>query len=115
MTSEKIRDKTGGVVVYMDSLRRPHLAIVTDDFNKTGTGAINLAYVNDDPNMRDPYGQQLLRFTSIGFWGDGSYRDLMANCWMYVGDYTNIVSECHGKETKAKINGRINEATSPLF
>lgn len=111
MTSEPNHDKTAGVVVYLDSLRKPHLAIVTNDFFKTGAGAMNLAYVNEDINMQDQYGQQILRQTSVGFWADPSYKTLLANCWMFVGDYRNIISGSHGEETKAKINGRINEST----
>lgn len=105
-------DKICGVVVYMDEVRKPHLALVTNDFYKTGGGPINLAYVNDDINMQDPYGQQLIRKTSVAFWGSQGYRDLMANCWMYVADYKNCLTS---EKDRAKINGRLNEQTFRLM
>lgn len=101
-------DKTGTVVVYLDELHRPHYALITNDFNKQSIGPVNLIYVNPEASMEDDYGRQMKRATSVGFWGDG-YTELLANCWMLLGDYTNIKTGIHGEKSKHAINGDVVE------
>ena len=60
---EKIQD--GDVIVYHDTHGTPHNALVTNAWGGVLDGAVNLAYVSDDKNETDPYGQQLKRESSV--------------------------------------------------
>jgi hypothetical protein len=55
-----------GVVVYTDATGVEHQALVTEVHGEPERNpAINLVYVQPDEGMRDQYGLQLLRETSI--------------------------------------------------
>jgi len=69
--------KTGDHVVFVDSYRKPHNALITNVFDN-GMGlnaflvnyngrlpAINVLYVTDDAAKTDPYGHQVERATSV--------------------------------------------------
>jgi len=58
----------GGTVVFVDSLGVPHPALVTAIHGATTHGAtpcINLVRVTADDTMRDNYGRQIARETSV--------------------------------------------------
>ena len=71
--------KTGDNVIFIDSIRKEHNALVTaihgDPENKP---AINLVYVSDDTNEQDPYGRQLKRETSMV---NIAHNSAKAHCW----------------------------------
>lgn len=73
--------KIGSAVIWIDSMRQPHNALVTaihgDAENKP---AINLLIVSDDANKRDEYGRQIERQTSVVHIGNNSAG---AFCWKF--------------------------------
>lgn len=60
--------KVGDVVVYTDELSVEHDALVTAYHGPSDKPnmAINCVFVSNDPEKRDPYGNQLERRSSIG-------------------------------------------------
>ena len=53
-------------VTFVDSLARPHKALVTEVFTRgEDPPGVNLVYVSEDSNAQDQYGRQLVRETSI--------------------------------------------------
>lgn len=56
----------GDVIVYVDEHSRPHDALVTAWWGGDNPmGALNCVYVTADADKRDPYGQQILRASSV--------------------------------------------------
>ena len=71
--------KVGQSVVFYDSLRIAHEALVTMWFSDT---CCNVVYVSKDEKKNDSYGYQLERYTSTGhkkFQGD----TIFGNCWCW--------------------------------
>lgn len=53
----------GDAVVYADSVRREHPALVTDVHSQS---CINLVIISSDETKYDSYGRQTERYTSVG-------------------------------------------------
>lgn len=98
------RVTVGSAVVFVDTSRRPHTALVTEVFGdeygrlsllneETGLyeqrihdlgphwPAINLVYVSDNPDQDDKYGRQIERDCSVVYVTDNSAS---ANCWRFL-------------------------------
>jgi hypothetical protein len=90
--------KVGCAVVFVDSQRRPHAALVTawhggvpdgtslEDY-KASSGwqhppCLNLVLVSGDANKADPYGRQLERHLSVGH-GDAQTPPRMGVFWLW--------------------------------
>lgn len=62
-------DLHGTVVEYVDAHGIAHAAIVTADWSTGNPDAagksLNVVYVTDDETMRDSYGRQIVRETSV--------------------------------------------------
>jgi hypothetical protein len=54
--------KVGQHVIFIDSLRKPHDAVVTAAWSPT---CCNLVIVSDDAEKTDTYGRQIERHTSV--------------------------------------------------
>lgn len=74
-------DKRGLFVIYLDERKQAHHALITNDFNTTMNGPVNLVFVTTDIDKQDSYGMQLERRTSVAHISQG-YEDLRANCWI---------------------------------
>jgi hypothetical protein len=90
--------KIGCRVIFFDSHRQAHDAIVTNWFHAGPDGqtlaeyrqvnspvhtpCCNLVYVSDDKNESDPYGRQLKRQTSCSN-GRGFSTPFLGNCWAW--------------------------------
>jgi len=96
--------RIGCSVVFFDSLRQPHEALVTNWFHgdhngvsvaeweqKQRAGGIqdplympccNLVYVTTDESKHDPYGAQLERSTSTTY-GRQQYKPFVGMCWCW--------------------------------
>ncbi|HWA29085.1 MAG TPA: hypothetical protein VG734_25775 [Lacunisphaera sp.] len=75
--------KTGDSIVYIDSQRNSHQALVTKVWGCMGGGGqpgCNLVYVTADETKTDPYGQQIERNTSVCH---RSVNPAGANCWCW--------------------------------
>jgi hypothetical protein len=71
----------GSHVIYIDSLRREHDALVTAVWGPSdATQAINLLFVSEDEAKHDPYGRQIERQTSCCHL---SMNSAGANCWKF--------------------------------
>ena len=70
--------KKGGTVTYYDEYGRPHDALITNiwwneefygepgyDPDRPSNPSINLVYITDETSLTDPYGQQIVRKTSV--------------------------------------------------
>jgi len=60
--------KVGEAVVFVDARAQSHAALLTavhGTANEHGGPAVNLVFVTDDTEKRDPYGQQIERETSV--------------------------------------------------
>ena len=69
--------KIGERVVYIDTLRKKHEALVTAEHGST---CINLVYVSNDKMKHDTYGRQIERECSCVHL---SGNEAKANCWSY--------------------------------
>ena len=74
-------------IIYIDSTRNHHPAIVTTVFGSAdggfGTSKVqgcNLVYVSSDESKQDPYGRQIERATSVVH---RSGNPAGANCWCW--------------------------------
>jgi hypothetical protein len=97
--------KIGCRVVFFDSLRQPHEAIVTNWFHGGQDGqtvaevqamwkekgitspfsmpCCNIVYVSSDTDKKDPYGRQLERTTSCSHGRNQGMRPFVGNCWCW--------------------------------
>lgn len=78
--AERKQLKVGEVVVYVDSFRAEHLALVTSVFRSSGEypDGCNLVYVSADESKTDTYGRQVERQTSVCHI---SVNPGNGNCW----------------------------------
>jgi len=67
----------GEQIVYIDSLRKHHNALVTAPWSET---CVNLLYVSDDEQKSDSYGRQIERQTSLVHISGNTAK---ANCWAF--------------------------------
>lgn len=96
--------KIGCSVIFFDSLRQPHEAIVTNWFHggpdgqtveeylskyasddlrqKAWLPCCNLVWVSSDPEKKDPYGRQLERQTSCAY-GRNQSTPFLGMCWCW--------------------------------
>lgn len=70
----------GDSIVYIDSYRQPHNALVTEGWSET---CVNLVLVSSNESERDSYGRQLDRQTSCVH---RSCNSAGANCWIWPGE-----------------------------
>lgn len=94
----EIKAKVRDHVIFVDSLGRPHDALITGmgdpkwhaEMNREPW--VNLIIISDDENRSDSYGRQTERFTSVsykaGTQAHGQY-------WMYPGEEPNPIVEVH--------------------
>lgn len=96
--------KIGCRVVYFDSVRKPHEALVTNWFHGGPNGqtveeyiqkqkdqgsneiwipCCNLLWVSDDSNKSDPYGRQIERQTSTSYGRQQGMVPFVGNCWCW--------------------------------
>lgn len=70
----------GDSVVFIDSTRQEHAALVTNVFGawQDGYSGCNVVYTSSDEAKTDPYGRQLERATSVCH---VSVNPAKANCW----------------------------------
>lgn len=85
MTEAKKRLKIGEAVVYVDTFKQEHLALVTSVFSGMSDTAdgCNLVYVSGDSTKTDTYGRQLERACSVPHI---SSNPAQANCWKDLGE-----------------------------
>lgn len=66
---EQRMPQTGDLVIYHDPVGNPHNALVTgggfEYSPNQATGWLNVVFTCADPNMKDNYGRQLARETSV--------------------------------------------------
>ncbi len=72
----------GSPIVYIDSLRKAHAALVTTTFGPwdNGQAGCNLVFVSGDESKADNYGRQIERQTSVAHITGNPAR---ANCWCW--------------------------------
>ena len=97
--------KKGCSVVFFDSLRQPHEALVTNWFHGGHDGqtlaeceqvakdrgvtspfflpCCNVAWVTSDESKQDPYGNQLERATSVGYGRQQGMIPFVGMCWCW--------------------------------
>lgn len=78
--------KQGDAVIYVDSLRVEHPALLTAVWDNNGqieNPSVNLVYVSGDETKSDSYGRQIERVTSNVHISQNSAG---ANCWKRVGE-----------------------------
>ena len=96
--------KTGTRVIFIDSLRQPHEALVTtwwhnaehgktegelrEYYEKNGFTPVslplcNLVIVSSDTSKEDPYGRQIERVTSIPYGRDQGMTPFLGYCWCW--------------------------------
>lgn len=105
--------KLGCRVIYFDSLRRPHEAIVTNWLHGGPDGqtvaeveaawkekgivslfympCCNVAWVSSDDTKVDPYGRQLERQTSATYGRQQGMRPFVGNCWCWPDEQDEAV------------------------
>jgi hypothetical protein len=71
----------GDSVVFIDSLRVEHKALVTNVFGSGSTPTINVVFASGDDTKTDNYGRQLERQTSTCH---VSVNSAKANCWRHT-------------------------------
>jgi hypothetical protein len=96
---------TGCRVIYLDSLRQPHEALVTAWHGQGPDGqtveeleqmykakgitspvflpCCNIVWVSSDSDKRDPYGRQLERATSVSYGRQQGMKPFVGNCWCW--------------------------------
>jgi hypothetical protein len=81
--------RIGESVVFVDSHRQEHAALLTNVFDNGGdveaypNPAVNLVYVSSDEAEHDGYGRQIKRMSSCSHVSNNSAK---ANCWKRVGE-----------------------------
>ena len=97
--------KIGCAVVFFDSLRQPHDAVVTNWFHGGPDGqtvaeieagyrekgitspvhmpCCNVVWVSSDVDKTDPYGRQIERQTSCGYGRDQGMTPFIGMCWCW--------------------------------
>lgn len=72
----------GQAVIFVDSHRVDHPALVTNVWKDFGGGypGCNVVFVSADESKTDPYGRQVERATSVAHQSQNSAR---AMCWRY--------------------------------
>lgn len=105
--------KIGCSVIFFDSLRRAHNAVVTnwfhggpdgqtvDDYERAQrdkgvtstiwTPCCNLVFVSDDSSKQDPYGRQLERQTSCSYGRQQGATPFVGNCWAWPDEEAEAV------------------------
>lgn len=85
MEREKAGPMEGESVIYVDSFKREHQALVTANWGskEDTTPSINLVLVTADANKTDSYGCQIERQSSCVHVSNNSAQ---ANCWKRVGE-----------------------------
>lgn len=75
--------QVGDSVVFIDSHRVEHMALVTNVFGawQDGYSGCNVVYSSNDETKTDPYGRQLERATSVCH---VSVNPARAMCWKNV-------------------------------
>ncbi len=71
----------GENVIFIDSTRVEHAALVTNVFGMSGCQGCNVVYASSDDAKTDNYGRQLERATSVCHL---SVNPAKANCWRHV-------------------------------
>jgi len=111
--------KIGCRVVFFDSLRQPHEAIVTNWFHGGADGqsveeyleksksspyytpnalpSCNVAWVSSDTNKTDPYGRQFERQTSCSYGRNQGMTPFIGQCWCWPDE----IEEAKGLAAKA--------------
>lgn len=79
----KKEPQVGDSVIFIDSHRVEHQALVTNVFGawQDGYSGCNVVYTSSDESKQDPYGRQLERATSICH---VSVNPARAYCWRNV-------------------------------
>lgn len=78
--------KIGSSIVFIDSHRQAHAAIVTHVWGGSSWGSnpgCNLVYASGDETKTDPYGRQIERATSIVHLNG---QPAKASCWCWPGE-----------------------------
>lgn len=93
--------KIGCKVIFFDSLRRKHEALVTNWFHGGPDGqtleeykqayrgspfytpCCNLLWVSSDSAKEDPYGRQVERQTSVSYGREQGMTPFVGNCWAW--------------------------------
>lgn len=90
-------------VIFFDSQRRPHEAIVTNWFHGGPDGqtvaerqakampCCNVVWVSSDPSKQDPYGRQTERATSQSHWRMQGGK-LLGNCWAWPSELEEAIA-----------------------
>lgn len=81
---DKSKLEIGQNVIFVDSLRKEHVALVTNVWpSMGGIPGCNVVYVSDDESKTDPYGRQVERSTSIVH---QSVQPAGGMCWRHIGE-----------------------------
>jgi len=78
--------KPGDMVIYTDSIRRDHNALVTAVW---GPVCINVVYTSQDESKTDSYGRQIERQTSAMKYDANNWN--FGSCWREVGTEATFV------------------------
>lgn len=114
--------KIGCSVIFFDSLRKPHAAVVTNWFHGGPDGqsveeylekskaspyytpnalpACNVAFVSGDEEKKDPYGRQLERQTSCSYGRNQGMTPFVGMCWCWpdeLEEATKLADEAYAK------------------